>query len=296
MSSKPLATRRYRGSSAEDRRLKRRQRLLDAALRVYGTRGYRSTTVKAVCKAAGLTERYFYESFPNSEALFLALYKDVSVTALERIRIAGESAGEDPAAQARAMIGAYYANLPDSPACSRVYVIEAFNVSPAAKEVWKFWRRSLGDLFARAWSCGARKPLPSCERRSPARSSRSPSIGLRTAFPGRFSRSPTRRCRFPPYSRLRRQRLSNSPAGRRPPSYARSEACVPRPVAACGNLASGSRLKLTPPSYMTLHVVRWGAAVGPETFIRLLPTFSPTMNAKSPRVATWPGDGATAAR
>lgn len=160
MSSKHLATRRYRGSSAEDRRLKRRQRLLDAALRVYGTRGYRSTTVKAVCKAAGLTERYFYESFPNSEALFLALYKDVSVTALERIRIAGELAGEDPAAQARAMIGAYYANLPDSPACSRVYVVEAFNVSPAAKEVWKFWRRSLGDLFARAWSCGGPQAPP----------------------------------------------------------------------------------------------------------------------------------------
>ena len=70
--------------------MQRRERLLDAALRVYGTRGYHSTTVKAVCDAAGLTERYFYESFPNGEALFLALYRDVSVKALERIRIAGE--------------------------------------------------------------------------------------------------------------------------------------------------------------------------------------------------------------
>ena len=86
--------------------------------------------------------------------------KTSSVKALERIRIAGKSAGEDPAAQARAMIGAYYANLPDSPACSRVYVVEAFNVSPAAKEVWKFWRRSLGDLFARAWSRGGPQALP----------------------------------------------------------------------------------------------------------------------------------------
>jgi AcrR family transcriptional regulator len=160
VNSKPQAARRYRGSSAEDRRLQRRERLLCAALRVYGTRGYHSTTVKAVCEAAGLTERYFYESFPNSEALFLALYKDVSVKALERIRIAGESAGRDPAAQARAMIGAYYANLPDSPACSRVYVVEAFNVSPAAREVWKFWRESLGDLFVRAWSRGGPPPSP----------------------------------------------------------------------------------------------------------------------------------------
>jgi AcrR family transcriptional regulator len=160
VSSKPLAARRYRGSSGEDRRLQRRERLLDAALRVYGTRGYHSTTVKAVCDAAGLTERYFYESFPNGEALFLALYRDVSVKALERIRIAGESAGKDPAAQARAMLAAYYTNLPDSPGCSRVYVVEAFTVSPAAREIWKFWRASLGDLFARAWGRGGTQPSP----------------------------------------------------------------------------------------------------------------------------------------
>jgi AcrR family transcriptional regulator len=165
VSSRPAAIRRYRGSSAEDRRLGRRERLLDAALRVYGTRGYHSTTVKAVCDAAGLTERYFYESFPNSEALFLALYRDVIFQALERIRIAGESAGKDPAAQARAMLAAYYANLPDKPACSRVYVVEAFNVSPAARELWKFWRESLGDLFARAWSRGGGGPQPSPELR-----------------------------------------------------------------------------------------------------------------------------------
>lgn len=140
--------------------MQRRERLLDAALRVYGTRGYHSTTVKAVCDAAGLTERYFYESFPNGEALFLALYRDVSVKALERIRIAGESAGKDPAAQARAMLAAYYTNLPDSPGCSRVYVVEAFTVSPAAREIWKFWRASLGDLFARAWGRGGTQASP----------------------------------------------------------------------------------------------------------------------------------------
>lgn len=160
MSWKPRTARKYRGSSAEDRRLQRRQRLLAAACRVFGTRGYHSTTVKAVCEAAGLTERYFYESFANSEALFLALYKEVSVKALERIRIAGESAGKDPAAQARAMLAAYYANLPDNPASSRVYVVEALNVSPAAKQVWKFWRESLGELFARAWSRGDPPPSP----------------------------------------------------------------------------------------------------------------------------------------
>ena len=164
VSAKPVTARRYRGSSAEDRRLQRRERLLDAASRVYRTRGYHSTTVKAVCDAAGLTERYFYESFPNSEALFLTLYRDVCVKALERIRIAGESAGKDPAARARAMLSAYYANLPNRPACSRVFVVEAFHVSPAAREIWRFWQESLGDLFARAWSRGGPRPSPELRR------------------------------------------------------------------------------------------------------------------------------------
>lgn len=37
--------------------------------------GYRNATVKAVCEAAGLTERYFYESFSNSEELLVASFQ-----------------------------------------------------------------------------------------------------------------------------------------------------------------------------------------------------------------------------
>src|ERR1700741_2572051 len=70
--------RHYGGHSTEERRLARRERLIEAATRVYGELGYRNTTVKAVCEAAGLTERYFYESFANSEALLVAAFETVS--------------------------------------------------------------------------------------------------------------------------------------------------------------------------------------------------------------------------
>ena len=56
----------------------RRERLIEGAIRAYGELGYRNTTVKAVCEAAGLTERYFYESFANSEALLVAAFDTVS--------------------------------------------------------------------------------------------------------------------------------------------------------------------------------------------------------------------------
>ena len=64
----------YGGLSAGERVAARRERLLDAALELYGTRGFLATGVKDVCRAAGLTDRYFYESFTNSGDLFGATF------------------------------------------------------------------------------------------------------------------------------------------------------------------------------------------------------------------------------
>ena len=64
----------YKGASNEERRTERRQKLLDAAMKVYGAVGYHGATVKAICAEAGLTERYFYESFEKGEALLAAAY------------------------------------------------------------------------------------------------------------------------------------------------------------------------------------------------------------------------------
>ena len=49
----------YGGHSAEERPLSRRERLIEAAIRVYGEVGYRSATLKAFARSVGITERYF---------------------------------------------------------------------------------------------------------------------------------------------------------------------------------------------------------------------------------------------
>lgn len=68
-------TRPYGGVKAEARRQDRRQRLLAAGLEVFGHRGYHHTTVRDICDAAGLTERYFYESFKTLRLLFDAVHE-----------------------------------------------------------------------------------------------------------------------------------------------------------------------------------------------------------------------------
>ena len=85
--SKPAAAkadpgRRYRGVSEAARQAERRQRFIEAGLTVFGSRGYHSSTVRSICSEAGLTERYFYESFANSEDLLCVVYEHVN----QRIR------------------------------------------------------------------------------------------------------------------------------------------------------------------------------------------------------------------
>jgi AcrR family transcriptional regulator len=64
----PSAVRPYRGVSAQDRAADRRASLVQACLDLVGEHGPASVTVEAVCLRAGLTKRYFYESFADREA------------------------------------------------------------------------------------------------------------------------------------------------------------------------------------------------------------------------------------
>jgi AcrR family transcriptional regulator len=51
--------------------------LLDAAFDLLGTEGWSGTTVRAVCAAASLNPRYFYESFDDLDSLLVAVYDRV---------------------------------------------------------------------------------------------------------------------------------------------------------------------------------------------------------------------------
>lgn len=77
MTTKPntkVTARTYGGLSEAERVIDRRERFLEAGLEVFGSLGIRGATVRKLCKAAGLTERYFYESFTDTDALFCAVY------------------------------------------------------------------------------------------------------------------------------------------------------------------------------------------------------------------------------
>ncbi|MGH2987557.1 MAG: TetR/AcrR family transcriptional regulator, partial [Solirubrobacterales bacterium] len=126
MANQSSSTRPYRGVSADDRRAVRRARLIEAGLELLGERGWQGTTVRAVCAEAGLTERYFYESFAGRDELLAGVFDRVATEAAEGVLRAVEAAPHDARSKARAAIGAFVEMLTDDPRRARAMLLESF--------------------------------------------------------------------------------------------------------------------------------------------------------------------------
>lgn len=153
-SSARRATRPYRGSSAAERRAQRREQLILAAIHVYGERGYRNATVKAVCECAGLTERYFYESFANSEALLVASYRAVTGVLLKELDEVGSTTPGDCAERVRAILGRYFHALRGDPRSARLFLVEIAGVSAELDRVFAASLDAFGLLLQRTFGGG----------------------------------------------------------------------------------------------------------------------------------------------
>jgi AcrR family transcriptional regulator len=149
--SRLLKSRPYGGISGEERQAERRGRLIEAAVKVYGEVGYRSATVKAVCAAAELTERYFYESFANSEALLIAAYHQVTETLHAEMAAAGAGAEGDATGRINAVLTLYFTRLQQNPQPARVFLLEMHGISAAVDAVqMEAMKRMSGVLLLRA--------------------------------------------------------------------------------------------------------------------------------------------------
>lgn len=126
VSSSPPGTRLFRGLSADQRREQRREQLIQAGLRAFGSRGFHEVGVRDICAEARLTERYFYESFDNREALFLAVYE----RGIDRVRdaVMNGIAGLPMEQMPRAGLRAFLCLLRDEPLWPRVILIDVLTV------------------------------------------------------------------------------------------------------------------------------------------------------------------------
>lgn len=111
----------YRGVSADERRERRRRALLEAALDVIAAEGLARTTMTAICQRAGLTERYFYESFRDREELLAAVFAAGLEEMDAALLAALADAPPDLLARCRAAAGAMIGVLTDDPRKARLH-------------------------------------------------------------------------------------------------------------------------------------------------------------------------------
>jgi len=137
----------YGGVSQQERIANRRKKLLESAVRTIGRVGYKFTTVKQICQEAGLTERYFYESFDNLEELFIDAYIDVAQdfksALIEQIMLSTNSSTK----VLRPCIRTYLSFLHEYPARARIVLFEIYGVSEKMNAQYHKVIATLIDLF-----------------------------------------------------------------------------------------------------------------------------------------------------
>lgn len=143
----------YGGENPVERTARRRQQFMDAGLLIFGTTGYRSATVRMLCKQAELTDRYFYESFDNTEDLLIAVYQQ-QLDKLQQAVINGllaAPADGDLMSTVRAGLNTLF-DMAAEPCVARVCWLEVLGISPRVDATYIRTFNGFADLvigFAR---------------------------------------------------------------------------------------------------------------------------------------------------
>jgi AcrR family transcriptional regulator len=120
----------YRGVSAQDRVAERRANLIEACLDLVGEHGPVPITVEAICQRAGLTKRYFYESFRDRDAALFEILDGLLQTIEQGVLAAVRDA--TPIDRSRVMVELIVSSLQADPRKARLYAeanaVEALRV------------------------------------------------------------------------------------------------------------------------------------------------------------------------
>jgi len=125
------ALRTYGGVAGTERAAERRAQLLETGLELLGAPdGPGELTVRGVCRRAGLTARYFYESFPDRDALTVAVYDGVVADLGADVLAAVEAAPRTAAARTRAGLAALIGSVAEDPRRGRLLFARSLGASP----------------------------------------------------------------------------------------------------------------------------------------------------------------------
>jgi AcrR family transcriptional regulator len=150
----------YGGKTAAERAAERRERLVVSTIEVLAESGEARATMTAICGGAGLTERYFYESFASLDEAMLAALDQVCEEILTLAAEVIEAAPGSPEDRVHAVMQAFVELVTHSPDKVRVAVLHA-SANPRLRTrrnelmgvFADFVAREAADLYGeRTWS------------------------------------------------------------------------------------------------------------------------------------------------
>ena len=141
----PTPGRAYAGLDPEARQAHRRAQFIEAGLRLFGSIGYRATTMRLLCAEAGLTNRYFYESFESIEALLMACYEQLIGAHRQAFLEAIEQAPDDLPSKLEAGLKCFLTAM-QNPTFARITQLEVIGVSPQVDALYTRAMRDFSEI------------------------------------------------------------------------------------------------------------------------------------------------------
>lgn len=141
-----LSRRRYGGVLPEERQRQRRIKLIEGATEVFGTKGFHASTVREVCVAAHLTERYFYESFKTLSELFIAVYVEMRQELMNRTLKVFDGEEQRPVALVESSLRVFLEFIREDPRRGQVMLVDALGINNEVTRISGSTARDYGAL------------------------------------------------------------------------------------------------------------------------------------------------------
>jgi AcrR family transcriptional regulator len=140
----------YGGRTREERATDRRDRIVAAALGLFGTRNYDSVTVADVCAGAKVSKRYFYEHFADRDALLLTLHREQNNWLLTGVAAAAPSGPAPLDDLLRPIMRTLIALLREHPERARVIYVNAPRMETRRRGLLRKDAEFFGRLISQA--------------------------------------------------------------------------------------------------------------------------------------------------
>ncbi len=138
----------YGGKTAKERARDRRARLVEATIALMAEHGEAGTTMTAICAQAGLTERYFYESFAHREDALLAALDHASTEIASAAVRSLEATSGSPEERVNAVMASFVELVSRQPSLGLVAVVHS-SATPSLRARRHELIRTFAELVAR---------------------------------------------------------------------------------------------------------------------------------------------------